>query len=46
VARLVPVTAPVADTATRRTAVNALLRGARGRLLAMDWKSVRDEGRR
>lgn len=46
VAKLVPVAAPAADAASRRAAVNALLRGARGRTLALDWKSLRDEGRR
>ena len=46
VAKLVPVAAPEADAASRRAAVNALLRGARGRTLALDWKSLRDEGRR
>lgn len=46
VAKLVPVATPAADAASRRAAINALLRGARGRVLSMDWKALRDEGRR
>jgi prevent-host-death family protein len=46
VAKLVPVAAPRADRGNRRQLVEALLRGARGRSLALDWKSLRDEGRR
>jgi prevent-host-death family protein len=46
VAKLVPITAPAPDGEARRAAVNALLRSARGRLLGMDWKSLRDEGRK
>lgn len=46
VAKLVPIRAPESDAAARRQAVNAMLRAARGRPLAMDWKSLRDEGRR
>ena len=46
VAKLVPVAAPRADRGSRRQSVEALLRGARGRSLAADWKALRDEGRR
>jgi prevent-host-death family protein len=46
VAKLVPIASSAPDAAARRAAVNALLRGARGRLLDMDWRSLRDEGRR
>lgn len=46
VAKLVPIAAPAPDGATRRNAVNALLRAARGRTLGMDWKALRDEGRK
>jgi prevent-host-death family protein len=46
VARLVPVTAPVVDGNAKRRSIEALLRGARGRSLALDWKALRDEGRR
>jgi prevent-host-death family protein len=46
VAKLVPIHAPVVDAAARRSALNALLRGVRGRRLDMDWKALRDEGRR
>jgi prevent-host-death family protein len=46
VAKLVPIAAPAPDGAARRAAVNALLRSARGRLLGLDWKTLRDEGRK
>lgn len=46
VAKLVPVTAPVVDGNAKRRSIEALLRGARGRSLALDWKALRDEGRR
>jgi prevent-host-death family protein len=46
VAKLVPIVAAETGAAARRAAVNALLRGARGRLLGMDWHALRDEGRR
>ncbi len=46
VARIVPIVAAEPDTATRRAAVNALLRGARGRALGMDWRALREAGRR
>ncbi len=46
VARLVPMPTVAPDAATRRQAVNALLRAARGRALGLDWKQLRDEGRR
>ncbi len=48
VAKIVPILA--ADEGQRRararTAVKALLKGAAGRQLGMDWKVLRDEGRR
>jgi prevent-host-death family protein len=46
VARIVPIATTAPDAAARRNAVNALLRGARGRTLGMDWHALRDEGRR
>ncbi len=46
VARIVPIAAAAPDAAARRNAVNALLRGARGRTLGLDWRALRDEGRR
>jgi prevent-host-death family protein len=46
VAKLVPIVAAETDAASRRAAVNALLRGARGRTLGQDWRTLRDEGRR
>ena len=46
VARLVPVLEPSPDLRARRAAVQALLASARGRRLDLDWKTLRDEGRR
>jgi prevent-host-death family protein len=46
VAKLVPMPAPQATVDSRRDAVAALLRGAAGRTLGLDWKALRDEGRR
>jgi prevent-host-death family protein len=46
VAKIVPITAGEADASTRHAAVQALLRAARGRTLGVDWKRLRDEGRR
>jgi prevent-host-death family protein len=46
VAKLVPVGAGQPDAAARRAAVEALLRSAQGRRLGLDWKALRDEGRR
>ncbi len=48
VAKIVPfvVTDDVARKARARAAVQALLKGAEGRILGMDWKALRDEGRR
>ncbi len=46
VARIVPIEGSAPDAAARRAAVGALLRSARGRTLGMDWKALRDEGRR
>lgn len=48
VAKIVPFV--VADESERRArarlAVKALLKASQGRSLAMDWKALRDEGRR
>ena len=46
VARIVPMTQGVPDAPARRSALDALLRAARGRRLGMDCKLLRDEGRR
>ena len=46
VAKLVPVNAASSDVAGRHAAVLALLDAARGRTLGLDWKVLRDEGRR
>jgi len=46
VAKLVPMPAPHATADGRRDAVAALLQGAVGRRLGLDWKTLRDEGRR
>ena len=46
VARIVPIATTAPDAAARRSAVNAPLRGARGRTLGLDWRALRDEGRR
>ena len=46
VAKLVPFDQLAPDATARRAAVNALLRAARGRTLALDWKALRDEGRK
>jgi prevent-host-death family protein len=46
VARIVPFVADLQGVAARKEAVDALLRAARGRKLGMDWKALRDEGRR
>jgi prevent-host-death family protein len=46
VARIVPIAAAAPDAGARRAAVNALLRGARGRMLGLDWRELRDAGRR
>lgn len=46
VARIVPIVTAEPDAAARRAAVNALLRGARGRTLGMDWRALREAGRR
>ena len=46
VAKLVPIAAAAPDGVARRAAVNALLRSARGRTLGLDWKALRDEGRK
>ena len=46
VAKLVPMPAEQAGTDARRDAVTRLLKGAVGRTLGLDWKALRDEGRR
>ena len=46
VAKLVPMSAAAPDASARRDAVAALLQAAAGRTLALDWKTLRDEGRR
>ena len=46
VAKLVSVHAGASDMAGRQAAVRALLETARGRTLGLDWKALRDEGRR
>lgn len=46
VAKIVPIASGEVDAAARGEAVRALLRAARGRRLALDWKRLRDEGRR
>jgi prevent-host-death family protein len=46
VAKLVPVAAADQDAQARREAVDELLRSSRGRRLGLDWRTLRDEGRR
>ena len=46
VARIVPFVATTQAPAVRRAAVKALLQSASQRKLGMDWKALRDEGRR
>jgi prevent-host-death family protein len=46
VARIVPCAAATAVPAARRSALKALLQSAHRRKLGMDWKALRDEGRR
>ena len=46
VARIVPFVASEREPAARRAALKALLKSAAGRRLDMDWKALRDEGRR
>jgi prevent-host-death family protein len=46
VAKLVPMPAEQAGVDARRDAVARLLKGAVGRTLGLDWKALRDEGRR
>ena len=46
VAKLVPVAAADQDAQARREAVEELLRTSRGRRLGLDWRTLRDEGRR
>ena len=46
VAKLVPVAAAEQDAQARREAVDELLRTSRARRLGLDWRTLRDEGRR
>ena len=46
VAKLVPVAAADQDAQSRREAVDQLLLGSQGRRLGLDWRELRDEGRR
>jgi len=46
VARIVPFVAATAAPAARRAALKALLQSASQRKLGMDWKALRDEGRK
>jgi prevent-host-death family protein len=46
VARLVAMEPALPGAQDRRQAVKALLQGAKGRRLDLDWKALRDEGRR
>jgi prevent-host-death family protein len=46
VAKLVPVTPVDQDAQARREAIEALMGASRGRRLGMDWRELRDEGRR
>lgn len=46
VAKLVPIGPSEPDARARRTAVEALLNAAKGRRLEMDWRALRDDGRR
>ena len=46
VAKLVRVTPVDQDAQARREAIEALIGASRGRRLDMDWRELRDEGRR
>ena len=46
VARIVPFVAATQAPAVRRAALKELLQAAKGRKLGMDWKTLRDEGRK
>jgi hypothetical protein len=46
VAKLVPVEPVDRDAAARREAIDALIGASRGRRLGLDWRRLRDEGRR
>ncbi len=46
VARIVPFVVAGREPAARRAALKALLNAAAKRKLGMDWKALRDEGRR
>jgi prevent-host-death family protein len=46
VAKLVRVTPIDQDAQARREAIEALMGASRGRRLGLDWRALRDEGRR
>ncbi|MEO6408274.1 MAG: type II toxin-antitoxin system prevent-host-death family antitoxin [Burkholderiaceae bacterium] len=46
VARIVPFVAPARAAAPRRAVLKALLQSASERHLGLDWKALRDDGRR
>ena len=46
VARIVPFVGDTGDAAARKAAIDKLLRAARGRKLGIDWRVLRDEGRK
>lgn len=46
VARIVPFVSAEREPAARRAALKALLSAASKRRLGMDWRALRDEGRR
>lgn len=46
VAKLVPVAPLDHDAQQRRDAIEALIGASRGRRLGMDWRALRDAGRR
>jgi len=46
VARIVPFVAVAQAPSARRAALKALLQSAKQRELQMDWKTLRDEGRK
>lgn len=46
VAKIVPMPPAQPDQMERQAAVQALLASARGRTLGLDWKALREEGRR
>jgi prevent-host-death family protein len=46
VARIVPFVEATAAPDARRAALDGLLKAAAGRRLGLDWKALRDEGRK